>query len=312
MANLGYIQLTRTCNQKCRFCSNPEAERTITLEEARDRIAHLKSLDYRGVILTGGEPTLYDGITDVMRMVRKNDFECRMVTNGQKTCDFEYLKSLVDAGLQIMNVSLHSSRNDMQSFLTDNPDSLKNITATLENACRLDLGVNINTVINSYNADHLDDTVRWIVENFPCVYHFVWNNIDPTMNRASENRDTIPRLWQFEINLAKAAEYILSKGLTFRVERVPLCFMTEYAQYSTETRKIVKNEERTVHFLDERGYVRQMSFEYGKGEACAVCFLNEICAGLYEMDTYYSSDELYPVFIKKEVIIDKILGEDAD
>jgi len=35
MANLGYIQVIRQCNQTCRFCSNPENRRELSLAQAK-------------------------------------------------------------------------------------------------------------------------------------------------------------------------------------------------------------------------------------------------------------------------------------
>lgn len=307
MANLGYIQVTRLCNQRCRFCSNPERDATITVEDAALQIDHLAKEEYYGVILTGGEPTMNPHLAEIIAHGRKYNIEMRLITNGQNTADFDVLKNLVDAGLDHINVSIHSCRPDVQAYLTENDDSLAKIGKTLKNAAKLGLSTDVNTVINTYNADHLDKTVRWVVKNHPHVGHFVWNNIDPRMNRASQNPDTIPKMRDFEISLMAAMRYLDSVGRTFRVERTPLCYMAEYAHCSTETRKIVKNEERITHFLDEKEYVRETEWDHGKAACCAVCFLNEVCAGLFEMDTYYSSEELAAVFIPKEKVIADIL-----
>ena len=58
MANLGYLQLTRDCYQRCHFCSNPPTGVDLSEEEMRGLIDDLAEMDYDGVILTGGEPTL--------------------------------------------------------------------------------------------------------------------------------------------------------------------------------------------------------------------------------------------------------------
>ncbi|MEW6203383.1 MAG: radical SAM protein [bacterium] len=307
MANIGYIQVTRLCNQHCRFCSNPEREATINLDSAKEQIDSLVGQEYFGVIFTGGEPTLNDILPDIIAYGKTKDIQIRMVTNGQKTADRDYFKQLVDAGIDHINVSIHSCIEKVQTFLTENPDSLKNITKTLENTAEFDIPTDVNTVINRYNANHLDKTAKWAVKNFPHVRHIVWNNIDPRMNRASKNRDTIPKMRDFEVSLYKAMKFMDSTGRTFRVERVPLCYMAEYAHCSTETRKIVKGEERITHFLDEKEYVRQTDFIHGKAECCEICLLNDVCAGMFEMDTYYDSVELYPVFIPKEVVIENVL-----
>ena len=309
MANIGYMQLTRLCNQKCRFCSNPEREETITIKDASSQIDEFASLGYQGIILTGGEPTLHPKLASIIRYARKKGLESRIITNGQITADASYMRSLYSAGLRLMHVSIHSCRPKVQAALTENRDSLPNILRTLKNAEKLGINVIINTVINAYNSDHLDENAQWIVSHFPRVKHFVWNYIDPTMNRASQNPDTLPNLVDMELPLLRAMRFLDQGGRTFRVERVPLCFMTEFAHCSTETRKIVKGEERYVRFLDERGVVRQTQFEYGKKEMCLQCFLCGICAGLYEMDTYYSPEPLHAVFVDREAIVAKIMGE---
>ena len=41
MANLGYLQLTRNCYQKCQFCSNPPSGVHLDEEEMRRNIDRL-------------------------------------------------------------------------------------------------------------------------------------------------------------------------------------------------------------------------------------------------------------------------------
>ena len=95
------------------------------------------------------------------------------------------------------------------------------------------------------------------------------------------------------------------------MERLPLCYMVEYAHTSTETRKIVKEEERFVHFLDHKGDFRQTQFDRDKAECCRVCTLNPVCAGLYGIGEYYDGGELYPVFVPVERVIQRVLEGDA-
>ena len=79
----------------------------------------------------------------------------------------------------------------------------------LENlGAQVGVTVNINTVINRFNADHLDENVRFFVERFPFLRHFVWNNLDPSMGRAETNRDTAHRLADFELSLARAMRFL--------------------------------------------------------------------------------------------------------
>ena len=140
----------------------------------------------------------------------------------------------------------------------------------------------------------------------PYVSHVVINNLDPSMGRAETNRDVLHRLTDMEVSLHRALQVFTTAGKTFRVERVPLCFMAEFAHASTETRKIIKNEERIIHFLDEKGTVRQTSFRHHKAAVCSVCSLDAICAGLFEMGNGYDEGELAPVFIDKDAIVRRV------
>ena len=321
MANIGYMQLVRHCNQYCRFCSNPETPYVLDLETAQREIDDFAARGYFGVILTGGEPSLSPLVPEITRYASERGLHVRMITNGSKIADPETARRFVEAGLRHYHVSIHSCREDVEDLLTGVKGSFELAMRALTNLSALDADdraaggpgvvVNINTVINAFNCDHLDDNVRFFVERFPFIRHFVWNNLDPSMGRAETNRDTAHRLRDFEVSLGRAMRYLSQAGRTFRVERVPLCFMAEFAHCSTETRKIIKGEERIVHFLDDKGTIRQTDFRHPKAEACRHCTLNEICGGLFELGDWYDLDELAPVFVPKEPIIRRVLAGDA-
>ena len=308
MANLGYIQVTRLCNQKCRFCSNPEREATLTLDEARALVDDFVGRGYDGVILTGGEPTMHPALGDIIEYAHSRGIRARVISNGQKLADLGLMRELVARGMEHVHVSIQSFDPKLQAFLTCNDDSLANVLKAIENIHECGITVDINTTINHYNAGQLDLLVMSLCERFPFLHHFVWNNLDPSMNRATQNPDVVHKLWECEVSLFRAMRFLDQTGRTFRAEKVPLCYMADYAHCSTETRKIIKGEERIVRFLDEKGFVRETLFQHGKGEACRVCRYDPICAGLYDMDTHYDSRELCPVFLDPEEVRARVLG----
>ena len=312
MAELAYLQVARVCNQKCVFCSNPANGRVIPWKEAAAMDDSFAREGAAGVILTGGEPTLFPQLARLVARAKQKGLAPRLITNGQKTASFSYFKSLADAGLAHLHVSIHSHEDRVQASLSGNPRSLANIRRTLEHAGRLGLRVDVNTVINKENAGHLSGLVRWLSREFPYLRHFVWNNLDPLMNTASLNPGIVARLSDFEVELHRAMAFLDSGRRTFRVERVPLCYMSEYPHRSTETRKIVKNEGRRIYFLDEKGLRVQgrTSWSYGKSDRCRPCRLEPLCAGLYQMGVYYDSEELCPVFTDPEEVSRRV-REDA-
>ncbi len=312
MANLGYIQLSRICNQKCIFCSNPDNGRILSMEEAKAHVDDFVARDYEGIILTGGEPTLFEGLPELVRYANEKGIHSRMITNGQRTSDMEFLKPIVEAGLTHLHISTHSHKPEVHDWLTQHPGSLEHQIASIDNATELGIAINLNIVINHYNADHLDGLVGWITERFPAVNHIVFNCLDPLMRRTGAEDKVIPKLWEFEVSLAKALNHLSHCDLTFRVERLPLCYMADWAHCSTETRKIVKEEERLIHFLDQKETFHQTTFYHEKGEVCKSCTLDPICAGLYQMNNFYSESELSPLFIDPRPIVEYCLERKLD
>jgi MoaA/NifB/PqqE/SkfB family radical SAM enzyme len=311
VANIGYMQVVRYCNQYCRFCSNPASGWVLDFDTARRQVDDFVARGYFGIILTGGEPSLSDIIPEISRYAVARGLHVRMITNGSQLARPGLAESYVAAGCSHVHVSIHSCREELEDFLTGVRGSFALAMQALENLGAAGATVNINTVINKFNADHLDENVQYFTDRFPFIRHFVWNNLDPSMGRAETNRDTAHRLADFELSLARAMRYLHRTGRTFRVERVPLCYMTEFAHCSTETRKIVKGEERIVHFLDDKGTVRQTDFVHAKSPVCASCSLDSICGGLFELGDHYDLDELYPVFVSPEPIVRRI-REDAE
>lgn len=306
MANLGYMQLVRHCNQYCRICSNPETPYVLDLDTARREIDDFVRRGYAGVILTGGEPSLSDIVEDVVRYAVEQGLSARMITNGSRIADEALARRYVQAGLRHYHVSVYSDRAEVHDAITCVKGSFRLVRQALDNLGSLGATVNLNTVVNRFNCDHLDAIARMIVDELPFVTHVVINNLDPSMGRAETNREVVHRLRDMEVSLHRAMRILVAAGRTFRVERVPLCFMTEFAHASTETRKIVKGEERLIHFLDEKGTVHQTSFRHHKASVCAVCSLDSICAGLFEMGEGYDEAELAPVFVDKEAIVRRV------
>ncbi len=317
MANLGYLQLTRECKQHCRFCSNPPSGVDLSEPEMREHVDDLVARAYDGIILTGGEPTIAPLLLPAIAYSRSRGLFVRMISNGQRLADPVWFRALVDAGLSHVHLSLHSARAEVHDYLTQTPGAFGMITAALRHVGAMQaegrtITSDINTVINAANSDHLDHTVRWICETFPHVRHFVWNNMDPNMNRAERNPDVIPRLSEFEVSLRRAMDYLHGTGRSFRAERVPLCYMPAYAWASTETRKIVKEEERCIRFLDKKGFVLQKQFLHGKAAACDACPLDPVCAGLYSMGYHYDPAELFPVDGDVVAIMRAVLRRDPE
>lgn len=297
MANIWYIQVNRHCNNACHFCSNPSNGKNISFEKWKTIIDDFIVRNYKGIIFTGWEPTLSPDLARWIAYAKEKGIESRIISNGMMCANFAYMKKLADAWLELAHFSVYSFNPKIHDFLTDTPWSWKRLMLSIRNALELWVRVQINTAINHYNQSHLDVTVQFLSKQFPKLQHFVWNNLDPLMMRKTQTAiSTLPDFATFEAPLKRALTFLESTGRTFRVERVPLCYMRGFEYASTETRKIVKDEERIVHFLDEREIVEQKSawFMHDKNDLCSGCDLNDICAGIWMSKPFETLGEQHP------------------
>jgi len=313
VANLGYIQVVRHCNHFCGFCSNPTTPYTHDFDSMKLLVDDFVDRGYFGVILTGGEPSLHPELPRICSYAREQGLHVRMITNGHRLADESFARDMAEAGLSLVHVSIYSVRPDVEALLRGTADTLPRAFAAMDNAYRFGVEVNVNCVINKLNADHLDESIRHYAEHHAYVRHFVWNNLDPSMGRAEVNQAQFtPRLAEFELSLACAMRLLHKTGRTFRVEKVPLCYMSEFPWASTETRKIVKGEERIVHFLDAKQTVRQIDWEHIYADGCAECSLRHVCGGLFDRGGGYDPAELSPLFVDRDAVVRRILEDPSD
>lgn len=295
MANIGYIQVNRHCNNACHFCSNPSNGNNISYERGIELIDDFIDRGYAGIIFTGWEPTLSPDLPKWISYTRQKHIGNRIISNGMLCSNPDYMKRLSDAGLELVHFSVFTCHEKIHDFLTDTPWSWKKLMMSITNALNNWVRVQINTVINHYNQEHLDKTVIFLVKHFPQIQHYVWNNLDPEMMRKTDTAwSTLPDFDTFSQPLKKAMRYLESTGRTFRAEKIPLCYIRWYEWASTETRKIVKDEERIVHFLDFRETIHETEWEHGKKPECKNCDLASICGGVYEQEKYYHYVKVYP------------------
>jgi cyclic pyranopterin phosphate synthase len=123
------ISLTDRCNFRCLYCMPAEGvpwlpkEGLLTFEEIADVVR--AAINVHGIgrfKLTGGEPTLRHGLTDLIRMLRRIDGidDLSLTTNGQLLEELAH--PLKQAGLDRVTVSIDSLRADRFKQITRTGD----------------------------------------------------------------------------------------------------------------------------------------------------------------------------------------------
>ncbi len=166
------ISVTDRCNFSCLFCM-PERDKVhwipsediLTFDEV-ERVARvLVSLGITRVRITGGEPMLRPRIEDLVMRLRAIDGieSMDMTTNGWFLA--QKAKSLKDAGLRGVTVSLHSLKRENFARISG-MDALPRVIQGIDEALRVGLRpVKVNSVaIRGYNDHEIIDLVDFARE----------------------------------------------------------------------------------------------------------------------------------------------------
>lgn len=80
-----YLEIISACNKKCSYCYNEEnisKYKIIKIETIESIIKQCDPKILEGVILSGGEPLLYENIEAIFKLCKKHNLKIAMVTNG--------------------------------------------------------------------------------------------------------------------------------------------------------------------------------------------------------------------------------------
>ena len=168
------LSLTDRCNYRCTYCMpeagvehRPRAE-LLTLEELGLLVRAFAAWGVERVRLTGGEPTMRQGLVDLVADLSdirgaRGRLRVVMTTNGSRLR--ELAGPLRAAGLAGLTVSLDSLRADRFAAITRRGE-LSEVLAGLDAAAVAGfVGVKINTVaVRGFNDDELGALALWAWE----------------------------------------------------------------------------------------------------------------------------------------------------
>lgn len=158
------IVVTMRCNYNCIFCHREGLT-------GLDRAEVLTPDDYRylayvsrklGIVyfkITGGEPLLRRDTPDIIKGIREYSKEVSLTTNGY------FLKNLAgklaDAGLDRVNVSVHSLNDEVYQAITRTRGSVKLILEGIEQALDHGIKVKLNFLAMKINLGEFEKIIEY-------------------------------------------------------------------------------------------------------------------------------------------------------
>jgi len=158
------LALTYRCQNQCGHCYNePRDLKEISLEHWRRVITRTWELGIPHIVFTGGEPTLHEGLADLVAWSERLGQVTGLVTNGRNIGRPGYLHDLVVKGLDHVQVTVLSSQEDVHDRLVGSSGAWKETISGLRTALQEDLYVSTNTTIMRSNLEGLEGTMRFLM-----------------------------------------------------------------------------------------------------------------------------------------------------
>jgi radical SAM protein with 4Fe4S-binding SPASM domain len=158
------LALTYSCQNDCGHCYNEDRPKEeLSVAEWKLALDTLWEVGIPHVVFTGGEPTLYKGLRDLIIKSEELGQVTGLVTNGRELRTPGYLKDLVSVGLDHVQVTLLSHRRSVHDKLVCSEGAWEETVAGLKSAVAEDLYVSTNTTILRENFPDVEETARFLI-----------------------------------------------------------------------------------------------------------------------------------------------------
>lgn len=170
------ISVTDRCNFRCRYCMPEEIfgpeysflsnDKILSFDEIERITRIFVSLGVRKLRITGGEPLLRRGLTQLIERLHKIDGveDIGLTTNGSLLKKFA--PDLYKAGLSRVTVSLDSLEEERFFYLNGNRSKLQKVLEGIQAAAEVGMKIKINMVVQKgKNEQDILQMAQYFKEN---------------------------------------------------------------------------------------------------------------------------------------------------
>ncbi|MBI9047642.1 MAG: radical SAM protein, partial [Anaerolineaceae bacterium] len=159
------LALTYRCNNRCTHCYNAPNRNKAELNttEWKNILDNLWDIGIPHIIFTGGEPTLRPDLPELVAYAEKKGQITGINTNGRMLKDDKLVQSLLDAGLDHVQITVESHDPDIHNQMVNAPAWEETIQG-LKNVVNSRLYVMTNTTLLQNNYKQLVELLVFLNE----------------------------------------------------------------------------------------------------------------------------------------------------
>lgn len=226
------VTFSFTCNLGCSFCMvedildvfpGTSVEEFQRFADNPERLAGVKR-----IIFSGGKVTLDRRLAEYVKIARSlpQIEHVRIQTNAVRLGRADWLRAIMDAGVDEFFISIHGHNEEVCDALTRRKGSFRAIMAGIESVAASGATWITNTAIVDGNWQHLERIVELVGPYKPRSMEF-WNYW-PRGDERGERGATVP-VGQMVPVLKNALRSCIERGIPPVVKWVPRCLLGEYS-----------------------------------------------------------------------------------
>ncbi|NIS82794.1 MAG: radical SAM protein [Anaerolineales bacterium] len=160
------LALTYRCNANCSHCYNARSRNypEIGTKAWQHIIDRLWEIGVPHVCFTGGESTLRDDLPDLINHAHSKGQIVGLLTNGRRLEDEVFIQSLVEAGLDHVQITIESSEPTIHDAMVRAEGAWQQTVYGIQNALGAGLYVMTNTTLLAENAAGIGETIDFLAD----------------------------------------------------------------------------------------------------------------------------------------------------
>ncbi len=230
------VNLGKRCNNNCIFCMVPQESlfrEFADCEKIKKEIKKYFEDGYNSIGFVGGEPTIYPNIVEIISYAKSLGYkEINIVTNCKKFSDKNFLKSLLEAGLNRIVISAHSHIETIGDRLSgiagSHRQKMKGIlnVVNMQKSRKHSFSAALTFIISRLNIDSLASSVDFFMKLG--FNDFRINSINPAGNALENFNSVVPKFVEIPNALKEIVSLAQEQGdVHLSFGDIPLCIINK-------------------------------------------------------------------------------------
>ncbi len=276
------IVTTSNCNNNCIFCIFKKIRKEknkLTISRAKSVMKDYKKNGFTSVFFTGGEPTLYQGLEELVEYAHNAGYDDILIgSNGINFKDIDYCKKIISLERCKVAISLYSTDYKINNYLAQNDEHFSSAIKGIFNLKELNIDTIVRIIVTQKNYKdllHLSQFLNNIkVSKIQFQFYCMVNKDN------KREADLVVKLTELEPYIESAICFCIKNRQDFDLLNFPFCFLKKYNQYNSEN--FAPEEAISFDGEDFIDCIKQINDLKIKKDSCRDCFHNDICGGVWK------------------------------